>query len=347
MAAPSPIFVAMGNPLLDMQVTKGEALLEKYGLKSNDAVLAEGKQLEIYEDLQKNYQITYVAGGAAQNAARGVQYVLPAGSTAYLGAVGSDDLASQLRAANEKEGLYSAYQVTDQPTGACAVVITGHDRSLCTQLGAAEHFKPSHLATPEVQALIASAKYFYLGGFFLTHGLESAKVLAQHALDNRKIFSMNLSAPFIPQFFKSQVDEILPYVDILIGNESEAEAYAASHEWDTKDIPTIAIKLAQSKKLASRPRIVVITQGSSSTVVASSNTASAAPTTKTYPVTLLDSSEIVDTNAAGDAFAGGFLGAYVLGKSVDQAVLAGHKLAAICIGQEGATFKYPKVDLFA
>lgn len=43
---------------------------------------------------------------------------------------------------------------------------------------------------------------------------------------------MNLSAPFIPQFFKSQVDEILPYVDILIGNESEAEAYAAAHDWN-------------------------------------------------------------------------------------------------------------------
>lgn len=42
---------------------------------------------------------------------------------------------------------------------------------------------------------------------------------------------MNLSAPFIAQFFKSQVDEILPFVDVLIGNESEAEAYADSHDF--------------------------------------------------------------------------------------------------------------------
>jgi adenosine kinase len=48
---------------------------------------------------------------------------------------------------------------------------------------------------------------------------------------------MNLSAPFIPQFFKSQVDEILPYVDVLIGNESEAEAYAESHEWNVRCCP--------------------------------------------------------------------------------------------------------------
>lgn len=33
----------IGNPLLDMQVTKGEALLAKYDLKANDAILAEAK----------------------------------------------------------------------------------------------------------------------------------------------------------------------------------------------------------------------------------------------------------------------------------------------------------------
>jgi adenosine kinase len=30
----------MGNPLLDIQVTNGEQLLEKYGLNPNDAILA-------------------------------------------------------------------------------------------------------------------------------------------------------------------------------------------------------------------------------------------------------------------------------------------------------------------
>jgi adenosine kinase len=35
----------MGNALLDMQVKDGKALLEKYGLKANDAILAEEKHL--------------------------------------------------------------------------------------------------------------------------------------------------------------------------------------------------------------------------------------------------------------------------------------------------------------
>jgi len=38
----------MGNPLLDLQVTGGEKLLEKYGLKANDAILAEGKHAEMF-----------------------------------------------------------------------------------------------------------------------------------------------------------------------------------------------------------------------------------------------------------------------------------------------------------
>ncbi|SCV70544.1 BQ2448_3306 [Microbotryum intermedium] len=330
----------MGNPLLDIQVT-GEAakeMLLKYGLKPNDAVLAEGKQNEIYEDLRKNHKVIYVAGGAAQNCARGAQYVLPDNSTAYLGAVGKDDLADQLRAANEKEGLASYYQVVeDKPTGACAVVITGHDRSLCTTLGAAESFSPSYLDTPNVKHLVEHAKFFYFGGFFLTHGLESALKLAKHAQENDKPFTMNLSAPFIPQFFQTQVDEILPYVSILIGNESEAEAFASSHDWENpKDIEAVALKLSQIPTKGDKGRIVVITQGSKHTIVAREGKIEA------FKVDKLDKDKIVDTNGAGDAFAGGLLGAYASGKSLEDSIEVGHRLGAMNVQLIGPTFKFPK-----
>jgi adenosine kinase len=48
-------------------------MLAKYGLKANDAILAEAKHLGIYEDLLQNRNATLVAGGAAQNTARGAQ----------------------------------------------------------------------------------------------------------------------------------------------------------------------------------------------------------------------------------------------------------------------------------
>lgn len=329
--------VALGNPLLDMQIRDGEAVLEKYGLKSNDAVLANEQQLSIYQYIVENYQVTYVAGGAAQNTARAVQYVLPEHSTAYIGAVGKDDLAQQLRAANEREGLESLYQVVDSvPTGSCAVVITGHDRSLCTNLGAAEKFNKSHLDTPEVKAAIEAAPFFYVGGFFLTHGVESAVAVAKHAKEAGKSFAFNLSAPFIPQFFKAQVDQVLPYAELVIGNESEAEAWAQASNLETRDLHQIAQAIANSPSEISKPRTVLITHGSQATVRAVQNGSQ----TFTHDTPKIDAKDIVDSNGAGDAFAGGVISGLLLGKPIEEAVDIGHRLGGMCIGQVGPVLKF-------
>jgi len=348
--------LAMGNPLLDMQISTDEKMLEKYGLKANDAVLVNDSQKGIYAEVASMSPV-YVAGGAAQNAARCAQYILPENSTVYLGAVGDDDLANQLREANRKAGLKELYQVVkDFPTGACACLITGHHRSLCTQLGAAEKFSPSHLKTEAVAKAIQDAKIYYLGGFFLTHGIESALELAQTCTQNQKIFTMNLSAPFIAEFFKDNVDKLLPHVDFLFGNESEAAAYAAAHNWDTKDLATIAVRIAAlPKKVETRARVVIITQGAESTLVASTSASALGSAAGlkavesghvlVVPVSPLKDEDIVDTNGAGDAFAGGVLGALVLQKPLLQCIQIGHKLGQMCVGQVGPQLKWPKVQI--
>lgn len=144
-----------------------------------------------------------------------------------------------------------------------------------------------------------------------------------------QVFTLNLSAPFIPQFFKVQLEQVLPYCDFVIGNESEAAAWASAVGLpDKNDIRAIAKSIAAlPKSNPSRPRTVIITQGSESTVVV----AATEDKPKIFPVDRLEDGKIVDTNGAGDSFAGGFLGALVSGKSVDEAVLAGHKLGAMCV----------------
>jgi len=47
MATENVIF-ALGNPLLDISATVDEGMLEKYGLKANDAILAEDKHIPMY-----------------------------------------------------------------------------------------------------------------------------------------------------------------------------------------------------------------------------------------------------------------------------------------------------------
>jgi len=335
----------MGNPLLDLQVTGGEKLLEKYGLKANDAILAEEKHAAIYDEVVKDYKVTYVAGGAAQNAARGAAYILPPKSVVYTGCVGNDDLAEQLKAANTREGLDDAYYVKNgEKTGACAVVITGHHRSLVTTLRAAEKFEQSHLSSPAVAPLIDAAKIFYVEGYFLTHGTNSVLELSKKASEKGKIFVLNLSAPFIAQFFGAQLQKILPYIDYIIGNEAEAEAWASANGLpDPKDLPGVAKALAQQPKSnPTRDRIVIFTQGAQSTIAVSS---SDPDNFKTYTVKALKDEEIVDTNGAGDAFSGGLLGALAAGKSLDEAIEVGHTLGTMCVTQVGPQYKWPKVKV--
>ena len=60
-------------------------------------------------------------------------------------------------------------------------------RSLVTKLGAAEKFTSSHLSTPKVKEALEGASTFYMEGYFLTHGLESALIVAKHASENNKV----------------------------------------------------------------------------------------------------------------------------------------------------------------
>jgi len=334
----------MGNPLLDMQVTHGERLLEKYSLNSNDAILAEQKHAPIYDELVREHKVTYVAGGASQNAARGAAYILPPGSVVYTGCVGDDELAEQLKAANKREGLDQVYQVKKgEKTGACAVVITGHHRSLVTDLRVAEKFEQSHLSSPAVAPLIEGAKVFYVEGYFLTHGVSSTLELSQRATASGKTFVLNLSAPFIPQFFGSQLQQVMPYCDIIIGNEAEAEAWASANKLpDPKDLPAVAKAVALLPKANSSPRVIIFTQGPKSTILV---TSAEPDSPKTFTVNPLRDEEIIDTNGAGDAFAGGFLGAYVAGKTLDECVEAGHILGGMCVGQVGPQYQWPKVKV--
>ncbi len=151
-----------------------------------------------------------------------------------------------------------------------------------------------------------------------------------------QIFSLNLSAPFIPQFFKVQLEQLLPYTDLIICNESEAAAYASSvglPSDKTTDLKFIATSLAELPKVnPSRPRVVVITSGPDSTILVSSDNVDN-PLVK--PVHAVKAEEIVDTNGAGDAFAGGFIGTFLLGKSLDECCEVGHRLGRMCVLQVG------------
>lgn len=85
-----------------------------------------------------------------------------------MGCVGKDKYSEILRDKAITDGLNVSYQYTDkEPTGTCAVLITGKERSLCANLAAANCFSPSHIEKPENKHLIDIAKYIYISVKFL------------------------------------------------------------------------------------------------------------------------------------------------------------------------------------
>jgi adenosine kinase len=328
--------VGMCNPLLDISAVVPLEIFEKYKMKVGDAVLAAEEHMPVYADLVDNYKVDYIAGGAGQNSIRVAEWMLKEkkGMTAYFGAVGDDKYAEQMKEQALKDGVNVQYMVTDQPTGTCAVLITptGGERSLIANLSAANHFKVSHLETETPKAIINDASIFYITGFFLTVSCESIDLIGKHCVENHKTLCMNLSAPFLIQFFGDQMHAAIPYVDFMFGNELESLAFGEKMGWGN-DIPTIAQKIAALPKASGfRPRTVVITQGPDKTIVVHNG-----KMTK-YDVHWLPKEEIVDTNGAGDAFVGGFLSQLVHDAPIEKCIDAAHWAARVIIKRSGCAF---------
>merc|ERR1719384_398103 len=259
------LLLGVGNPLLDISCKVPMDVLEKYGVKSGDIILAEDRHATLYDELVAQYAPEYIAGGAK--------------------------LAECARAG----GVEVAYQVdAEAPTGVCGVLVDPtNERTLVTRLDAANNFTKDHLETAAVQKLLVASKVVYSAGFFLTSGgPDCTALLGQHCADFGKRFCLNISAPFIAQFFGEALDATMPFVDILFANETEAAALGEARGW-----------------------------GSDATIVACEGAVT------TYPVTPLAKELLVDTNGAGDAFVGGFLSRLVLGEGWDACVKAGHYAA--------------------
>ncbi|RXN08933.1 adenosine kinase-like isoform X1 [Labeo rohita] len=327
----------MGNPLLDISAVVDKDFLDKYGLKPNDQILAEEKHKALFDEIAKKSKVEYHAGGSTQNSVKIAQWMIqePHKVATFFGCIGTDhfgEILKQKAAEAHVDAHY--YEQSQEPTGTCAACITGDNRSLVANLAAANCYnKEKHLDVDSNWGLVEKARVYYIAGFFLTVSPESILKVAKHASDNNKIFGLNLSAPFISQFFKEPLMKVMPYVDIIFGNETEAATFAKEQSFETEDITEIARRVQLLPKVnKNRQRIVVFTQGSEDTV------ATVGDKVKRFPVLDIDQNDIVDTNGAGDAFVGGFLSELVQEKPLEECIRAGHYAANVIIRRVGCTF---------
>ncbi len=212
---------------------------------------------------------------------------------------------------------------------------------MVTRLDAANEYAHSHTMSDKVQAVVDKAQIFYIASFFLTvpQGPQSSMAVATHAAAHNKIFSMNLSAEFLIEFFGEQISKMIPYMDFVFANETEAALFGKKRGWGA-DLPEIALKLSALPKVnGSRPRTVVFSHGAQPTVVAHNGKITL------YPVPELKRELLVDTNGAGDAFVGGFLARLAAGHELPECVRAGHYAARCIIQRSGCTVPSAQPDI--
>uniref|UniRef100_A0AAF5PIZ7 Adenosine kinase n=1 Tax=Wuchereria bancrofti TaxID=6293 RepID=A0AAF5PIZ7_WUCBA len=334
---PEGVILGCGNPLLDMRV------------EVNDAIIADDDRMRMFQELLDNYDISYTPGGTTQNSLRVCQ--VKQNFVLLFGCIGDGHYGDILRQKTQEIGLRIYYQVKEkQKTGT----------SLCAHLAAANLFTIDHLEKPESRVLIETAQYFYISGFFLTVCPAAVMSIAQHASKHSKVFATNLAAPFVLKYFRDEFLGVLPYVDILFGNERESKAFADANNYNTHELQQINMhkKKRTNKQINNyllyativnimlkinekHQRIVILTQGSDPTIVYQNGNNDAVK----YPVKKLKHEEIVDTNGAVmHLLEVIWLSQYIQQKSVAESVKCGHYAAAVIIQQEGCTL--PPICLY-
>lgn len=341
------MILGVENPLLDITVNVDNQLLSKYKLEANAAILAGPDHLPLLAEIKTFPDAFYSAGGATQNAMRTAQWIMGGNKVpsrvSYMGCVGNDDNMHKMKESVEtKSGVKAVYQIdASHPTGTCGVLVSGHGkyRSLVANLGAADHFKKSHLEAHKTSVL-DKASLIYSSGFFITAATDSLDYLCQYISESptKPIFAFNLAAPFICEVepFRVVLMRTITHVDYLFGNDAEGKALAKALGWSdiADNIPEIAKRLANMEKHPNgRKRTVVLTQGAEPTAVAIQGNLDV----QMFPVIHVTESEIVDSNGCGDAYAGAFVAGLLLQKPLQKCCEAAAYAANVVIKRSGVT----------
>eukprot|EP00927_Polykrikos_kofoidii_P057434 TRINITY_DN5157_c0_g2_i1.p1 TRINITY_DN5157_c0_g2~~TRINITY_DN5157_c0_g2_i1.p1 ORF type:complete len:548 (-),score=87.70 TRINITY_DN5157_c0_g2_i1:15-1658(-) len=334
-AAPAVSILGIGTPLIDISSEVDPSLLERYGLELDGTTTAEEQHQALFEEIKSWTTVRYTAGGSGLNTIRFAQWMLQErGATAFMGIVGDDAFAVQLRNACQQDNVQSAFLVdTLARTGCCAVLVCGKTRSLCTRLDGCGSYGRAFLKQWEQWQLFERARIVFIVGYFVARWPETVRLAYTTAARNGALFCLSLGAASVVRnpAWKAALTEAMPYVDVLFCNEAEALAWACAEGWLTNDVAFVGTRLSLIPSSKDSKRTVVITRDRHPVVVAVHGV------TTEHPVLEVQDAEIVDTTGAGDAFAGGFLAALTRRCDVAACCKTGAYAASVVLRQVGCT----------
>lgn len=316
--------VAIGNALVDMEFEVSEAFLQENKLAKGMMELIDYQQYQHqFEELKNLFGITKkVGGGSAANSA--VVCSQLGAKTAYICQLGNDSESDFYRKDLLKEGVSCFSSVIGQICGKCMVMVSSDaERTMQTYLGAS--------AKLNVEAvdfnILRQAEYLFLEGYLvsLPEPFEVAKKAIAMAKQYQVKVALSFSDPSMVRFFHSQVSELVALgIDVLFANQEEV------HIWAKEQDLSKAIK-----KLKQSVAQVVITQGKQGSLHYGGSE-------EVLQVAGVPTS-VVDTNGAGDVFAGAYLYGIMQGLTMELAGKLANTVAAKMVSQFGA--RLPKQEV--
>lgn len=286
----------LGNALVDAEFEVTDDFLKHENIQKGLMTLVDGEaQKTLYNRLLPKFGLKKRAGGgSAANSMYAISQF--GGSAFYTCKVASDEpgdfYVQQLGDHNIRTNLSQGRDYGD--TGQCLVMVSPDaERTMLTFLGISAEISSKDL---DLEALTQS-QYLYLEGY-----LSASPTGKQACVDARKVAEANgvatalsLSDVSMVQFCRGGLEEMIGNgVDLVFANEGEAKA------WTGKD--TIAEAMTELKKIA---RKIVLTLGSKGALLFDG---------QQYIEIESFPTKAIDTNGAGDMFAGAFLYAITNGK---------------------------------
>lgn len=311
----------IGAALVDTEIQVSDEDLATMGVEKGMMTLVDvERRQELLNHLQGHLvHSTRASGGSAGNTIIAASYF--GANTFFSGKVANDDNGQfyMQDMANAGVDVPNHREWEDGITGKCLILITPDaERSMNTFLGASETFSTEEL-NPEA---IAASEYLYIESYLVTSdsGRTAAIEARKIAQANNTRVSLSFSDPGIVAHFKDGIDEIMGGpIDLVFCNQDEAFSYTGSENLDD----AIALLKRQSKEF-------VITQGAKGALVYDGS-----------DLMQIDgvSVKAVDTNGAGDMYAGAFLYGISNGMSHQQAGDFASKAAAKVVSQFGPRLK--------
>ena len=277
----------IGNALVDMEFQVDTEFLERMKVEKGVMTLVDQKRQDLLLEALEEKGPKRSCGGSAANT---VIALVQLGGRGYFSCkVASDETGDFFYQDLQARGVQSNLDRT-RPTGAtgkCMVLITPDaDRTMNTYLGITETFSTEELMLEELK----QARYLYIEGYLVASGLgkKAAIKACQMAKKEGVKTALSFSDPNMVKFFKEGLLEIMgSKVDLLFCNEEEALTFT--------EASSVEQAAEQLQKLA---EILVITLGPRGALLSKNGTPLLIPGIK---------ADAVDTNGAGDLFAGSFL----------------------------------------